>query len=105
MLMPGLALASLPHLRWFSQHRLPLISRDREDAVKAYVVWQCSKVSSQEQKSSYDLAQSLTLDHGICLYMIYTNQRRYFQFYSEHGVLDGVAWHFVCDIKLFLKGA
>lgn len=81
------------------------IQGSREDAVKAYVVWQCSKVSSQEQKSFYDLAQSLTLDHGICLYMIYTNQRRYFQFYREHGVLDGVAWHFVCDIKLFLKDA
>ncbi|KAK0761663.1 LOW QUALITY PROTEIN: hypothetical protein N5P37_005645 [Trichoderma harzianum] len=51
------------------------IQGSREDAVKAYVVWQCSKVSSQEQKSSYDLAQSLTLDHGLCLYMVYTNQR------------------------------
>ncbi|PTB49516.1 hypothetical protein M431DRAFT_500287 [Trichoderma harzianum CBS 226.95] len=62
------------------------IQGSREDAVKAYVVWQCSKVSSQEQKSFYNLAQSLTLDHGICLYMIYTNQRSLIE--SEVGSLQ-----------------
>ncbi|KAH8649528.1 hypothetical protein BGZ61DRAFT_487982 [Ilyonectria robusta] len=77
------------------------VQGSREDMVKSYVMWQQSQVSSQEQKSSCSLAQDLTLNEGLSLEMVYCNQKRFFRFYKEHGVLKGVAWHFVCDIKFF----
>ncbi|KAH6988825.1 hypothetical protein BKA56DRAFT_611113 [Ilyonectria sp. MPI-CAGE-AT-0026] len=77
------------------------VQGSREDMVKAYVVWQQSQVSSQEQKGSYSLVQDLTLNEGLSLEMVYCNQKRFFRFYKEHGVLEGVAWHFVRDIKFF----
>ncbi|KAK3937592.1 hypothetical protein QBC46DRAFT_392405 [Diplogelasinospora grovesii] len=55
-------------------------------------------------QGSHDLlAHQLTLHHGLSLDMVFRNQRRYFRFYKEYGVLDGVAWHFVCDIKSFFS--
>ncbi|KAH7112246.1 hypothetical protein B0J13DRAFT_590914 [Dactylonectria estremocensis] len=83
----------------------PLMDSDlsREDAVTAYSVWQRSQVSTEEQKESYDSVQELTLAHGFGLDMLASNQERMYQFYKKHGILAGVAWHYVCDIKLWVK--
>jgi hypothetical protein len=75
----------------------------RDDTVKAYVAWQKSKVRCQEQKGHYNQIQDLTLDQGLDLDIVYTNRGRYYWFYKESGVLEGVAWRFVCDIKCFMK--
>ncbi|KAI5465215.1 hypothetical protein BGZ63DRAFT_173395 [Mariannaea sp. PMI_226] len=75
----------------------------RDNVVKAYVEWQQSKVSSQKLKSSYSLIEVLTLDYGLSLEMIFANQKRYFKFFLNHGVLEGVAWHFVCNIKRYYE--
>jgi hypothetical protein len=78
------------------------VSGPRDGAVEAYVEWQQLKVNSQEQKNQYGWARDLTLEHGLSLEMLYCNRGRYFQFLKKYGVLEGVAWHFVCDIKSFL---
>ncbi|KAG9249981.1 uncharacterized protein F5Z01DRAFT_731324 [Emericellopsis atlantica] len=76
----------------------------RDDTVKAYVAWQRSKIGCQEQEGHFNQVQELTLDHGLDLDldMVYTNRGRYYRFYKEYGVLEGVAWRFVCDIKCFM---
>ena len=78
------------------------VSGPRGDAVEAYVEWQQLKVNSQEQKNQYGWARDLALEHGLSLEMLYYNRGRYFRFLKKYGVLEGVAWHFVCDIKSFL---
>lgn len=46
----------------------------RDDTVRAYVMWQRSKIRSQEQRGYYDQAGDLTLDHGFDLDLVYTNR-------------------------------
>ena len=75
----------------------------REDAVKAYNEWQRSQVSTAEQKECYDMAQELTLAHCYDLNVLAANQERMYRFYVQHGIPEGVAWHYVCDIGSFLK--
>lgn len=75
----------------------------REDEVRAYSAWQQCQVSTKEQKDYYDMALELTLAHGFDLDMLASNQERMYRFYQKYGILEGVAWRFVCDIKSFLK--
>ncbi|KZL80244.1 hypothetical protein CI238_13294 [Colletotrichum incanum] len=64
----------------------------RDDAVRAYTTWQQLQVGSEEQKEHYRTAQELTLAQGYDLNMLAANQERMYQFYTEHGILPGVAW-------------
>lgn len=58
---------------------------------------------TEEQKQYYDMAEELPLAHCYDLNVLAVNRERMYQFYTQHGILDGVAWHYVCDIKSFLK--
>ncbi|KAK4071308.1 hypothetical protein Purlil1_13462 [Purpureocillium lilacinum] len=73
----------------------------RDDAVMEYCRWHCSKVRRTDQKIHYALARDLTLDHGFDLELVYESKNP--QFYSDHGVLPGVAQRFVRDIREFLE--
>lgn len=72
----------------------------RDDAVRAYCEWHCSKVRSQNQKQQYELARELTLERGFDLELI--SEEGDPQYYLERGVLEGVARRFVRDVKAFL---
>ena len=50
-------------------------------------------MSSDDQKQQYDKAEDLMLAHSYDLSMIVVNQERMHRFYTEYGVLDGVAWY------------
>lgn len=78
------------------------LNMPREDAVRAYNQWQRSKVSTEEQKQYYDSALDLTLAHCYDLKLLAANQERMYRFYTQHGIPDGVAWRYVCDIHSFL---
>ncbi|UPK95284.1 hypothetical protein LCI18_006219 [Fusarium solani-melongenae] len=65
-----------------------------------YCVWHCSKVRSEAQKQQYQLARDLTLDKGLDLELIYSDQDA--QFYIDHGIMEGVVRRWVQDVKLFL---
>lgn len=69
--------------------------------MRAYSVWQRSQVGSEEQKESYDMVQELTLAHCSDLDMLASNQERMYRFYKRHGVPEGIAWRYVCDIRSF----
>ena len=73
----------------------PVIELDlrRDEAVREYKIWQKSQVSSDDQKQQYDKAEDLMLAHSYDLSMIVVNQERMHRFYTEYGVLDGVAWY------------
>ena len=79
------------------------IDLPREDAVKAYSAWQRSQVRTEEQKESYSLNEDLTLANCFDLDMLASNQERMYRFYIRHGIPEGVAWRYVCDIRSFLK--
>ena len=87
----------------FPTSRVIELDLRRDEAVREYKIWQKSQVSSDDQKQQYDKAEDLTLAHGYDLSVIVVNQERMHRFYTEHGVLDGVAWHWVCDVKAFVK--
>lgn len=72
----------------------------RNDAVMQYCVWHGSKVRSETQKQQYQLARDLTLDKGLDLELLYSDQDA--QFYIDHGIMEGVARRWVRDVKLFL---
>lgn len=74
----------------------------REDAVRALSTWQQSQVSTTAQKEHYNMPQELTLAHCYNLDMLAANQEQMYHFYIRHGILAGVAWRYICDIKLFL---
>ncbi|KAM0267961.1 hypothetical protein ACHAQH_010065 [Verticillium albo-atrum] len=80
---------------------LPDIPGLRDDAVREYCEWQCTKVRRADHKMHYQLAREVTLDHGLDLELVH--EKRDQQFYIEHGVLLGVAERFIRDIKTFLK--
>ncbi|KAL0930260.1 uncharacterized protein CTRU02_214335 [Colletotrichum truncatum] len=87
----------------FSSSSLPGCGLFREDAVRAYTVWQQSQVSTEEQKEHYDAVQELTLAHCYDLDMLAANQKRMFGFYTKHGVPAGIAWRYVRDVEAFLE--
>jgi len=74
----------------------------RQDALNAYGVWQRSQVDA-DQKSFYNLVQGLTAENCIDLEMIHANRGAMYSFYKGNGALKGITWHYVCDIKPFLK--
>ncbi|KZL80461.1 hypothetical protein CI238_13420 [Colletotrichum incanum] len=76
----------------FPSSPLPAFDLPRDDAVRAYTIWQQSQVGSEEQKEHYRTAQELTLAQGYDLNMLAANQERMYQFYTGHGILPGVAW-------------
>lgn len=82
----------------------PLIAllEPRRDLLRAYDVWQIDRASDDE-KESYKRIQQLNLERKYDLEMIVSNQHRAFQYYMENDVPEGVAWHYVCDIKGFYK--
>ena len=57
----------------------------------------------REQKQYYDMAQEMTLEYCYDLNMLTINQERMYMFYTQHGILNGVAWNYVCGIKSFLR--
>lgn len=71
----------------------------RDDAVMQYCVWHGSKVRSETQKQQYQLARDLTLDKGLDLELLYSDQDA--QFYIDHRIMEGVARRWVRDVKLF----
>ncbi len=73
----------------------------RDEAVKAYCEWHCSKVGCLIQRQHYELARNLTLDRGDDLELVYEDKNS--QLYIELGVLDGVARRWVRDVKTFLE--
>lgn len=72
----------------------------RDDAVKAYREWHCSKVRSRDQKQQYEVACDLTMDRGFDLELLHEDNDA--EFYIEQGVLEGVARRWVRDVKAFL---
>ncbi len=72
----------------------------RDEAVKAYWRWHCSKVGCPIQRQHYELARDLTLGRGDDLELIYEDQNS--QFFIEQGVLEGVARRWVRDVKIFV---
>lgn len=82
----------------------PLIAlgEPRRGLLKAYDVWQICQASDDE-KESYKRIQNLNLERKYDLEMIASNKQRVFQYYLENDVPEGVAWHYVCDIKAFYK--
>ncbi|EXU95344.1 hypothetical protein X797_011592 [Metarhizium robertsii] len=82
----------------------PLIAllEPRRDFLRAYDVWQIHQASDDE-KESYKRIEQLNLERKYDLGMIVSNQPRAFQYYMENDVPEGVAWHYVCDIKGFYK--
>lgn len=82
----------------------PLIAlmEPRRDLLRSYDVWQICQASDDE-KESYKRIQHLNLERKYDLGMIVSNQQRAFQYYLENEVPEGVAWHYVCDIKGFYK--
>jgi len=72
----------------------------RDEAVKVYSKWQCSKVGCPIQRQHYELARDLTLERGSDLELVYEDKDA--QFYAELGVLEGVARRWVRDVKTFL---
>lgn len=73
----------------------------REDLVRAYGVWQRLQVS-EEQKGWYDMMQHLTLERGYDLDIIASNPEWMYYFYTEeHGIPEGYAWSYVCDVPAF----
>ncbi|CAM1508712.1 Fc.00g055600.m01.CDS01 [Cosmosporella sp. VM-42] len=83
----------------------PLLKFDlpREETVVAYSIWQRSQVSTEEQKEHYMSAQELTLAHCFDLDMLASNQEKMFRFYKKHGIPEGVAWRYVCDVRSYIK--
>ncbi|PTB40418.1 hypothetical protein M441DRAFT_48259 [Trichoderma asperellum CBS 433.97] len=81
----------------------PLLSlgEPRRDLLKAYDVWQIYQASDDEE--SYLCIQHLNLERKYDLEMIVSNQQRVFQYYLDNDVPEGVAWHYVSDIKAFYK--
>ncbi|RSL41598.1 hypothetical protein CEP54_015771 [Fusarium duplospermum] len=75
----------------------------REEALVAYSTWQRSQVSSEEQKEHYRSIQELTLAYCFDLDMLASNQEKMFRFYKEHGIPEGVAWRYVCDVPSYMK--
>lgn len=76
------------------------IPRLRDDTVKAYSKWHCLKVRCPLQRQSYELARDLTLGRGDDLELVYEDNDA--KFYTELGVLEGVARQWVRDVKAFL---
>jgi len=72
----------------------------RDEAVKAYSKWHCSKVGCPIQRQHYELARDLTLGRGDDLELVYEDKDA--QFYIELGVLEGVARRWVRDVEAFL---
>ncbi|KAJ3453910.1 hypothetical protein MRS44_018542 [Fusarium solani] len=83
----------------------PLVKYDlpREGALIAYGVWQRSQVSTEEHREHYTAVQELSLAHCIDLDMIASNPERMFWFYIKHGIPQGIAWHYVCDIPRYFR--
>ncbi len=68
--------------------------------MKAYSKWHCSKIGCPIQRQHYELARDLTLERGGDLELVYKDRDA--QFYTELGVLEGVARRWVRDVKAFL---
>ncbi|KAL2203893.1 hypothetical protein CC79DRAFT_1371914 [Sarocladium strictum] len=83
----------------------PILQSDisREDAVERYTLWQQSRVRTEKQKNHYRNAEFLTLERYWDLDLIASNQQWMFDLYRENDIPEGVAWHYVCDVKHFLK--
>jgi hypothetical protein len=61
----------------------------RDEAVKAYCRWHCSKVGCPIQRQHSELARDLTLERGDDLELVHEDENA--QFYIDSGVLHGVA--------------
>ncbi|KID82006.1 hypothetical protein MGU_10660 [Metarhizium guizhouense ARSEF 977] len=86
----------------FPTSPLTALGDPRRGLLKAYDVWQICQASDDE-KESYKRIQNLNLERKYDLEMIVSNKQRVFQYYLENDVPEGVAWHYVCDIKAFYK--
>ncbi|KAJ6787452.1 hypothetical protein PWT90_10011 [Aphanocladium album] len=77
----------------------------RDDAVDQYYAWHCSQVRCGKQKENFNLARTLTKDHGYDLQLVYDARDKRAQFFREFGVLEGVAIRWTRDVKKFIKQA
>lgn len=60
-------------------------------------------MSTTEQKEYYDIVQELTLAHCYDPNVLATNQEKMYRFHVQHGIPEGVAWHYVYGIGSFWK--
>jgi hypothetical protein len=66
-------------------------------AVEEYSSWQQSRVSSEMLKDDIKKQRDVALANSLDLKQIYEDQNP--DFFIKHGVKDGVALRFVCDIS------
>lgn len=83
----------------------PMVQTDlsREELVGQYTLFQQSRVSTEKQKDDYSNAGDLTLERCWDLDLIASNEQWILNLYREDGIPEGVAWHYVCNVKHFLK--
>jgi hypothetical protein len=73
----------------------------RDAAVKEYCDWHQSKVSNNEWKAEFQKAYDIAIKHGLDLEQIYADQDP--SFFTENGLMLGIARRFVTDIKYWVK--
>lgn len=59
-------------------------------------------MSTEEQKNHYTIAEELTLTHCLDLGIHASNPERMFKFYTKNAIPEGVAWHYVSEVKYYL---
>jgi hypothetical protein len=67
------------------------------DAVEEYTSWQQSRVRDESRKAQYQRACDLAMKHLLDLQQIHEDQD--LQFFTENGVIKGIAQRFINDIE------
>ncbi|KAK1990557.1 hypothetical protein LX36DRAFT_685960 [Colletotrichum falcatum] len=73
----------------------------RDDALKEYSDWQCSKVRGEDLKMDFRKACELALKDGLDLELIHKNPDT--AIFIEGGVRRGIAMRFVSDVEDWVK--
>ncbi|KAE9565922.1 hypothetical protein CGMCC3_g17901 [Colletotrichum fructicola] len=69
----------------------------RDDAMKLYTEWQCSKIRDEGLKLDFCRACDVALEDGLDLKLIHQGEDA--AFFVERGVRRGIALWFIQDIK------
>lgn len=73
----------------------------RDDALREYSDWQCSKVRGEDLKMDFRKACDLALKDGLDLELIYKDPDP--NVFIEGGVRRGIAMRFVGDVEIWVK--
>lgn len=72
-----------------------------DDAVEEYTSWQQSRVRDESRKAQYQRACDLAMKHLLDLQQIHEDQD--LQFFTDNGVVKGIARRFIDDIEPWVK--